>query len=278
MSDIPAVRQLEDSLVASIAQDQKRRERQRADRGRAKLAISGVAIVLAAAAIVVVPAVLPADETNGPSGPLNVDSASAQVSVSEEAEAYAIEFANLHADSEAVGEALREHGLAITVDFIAVSPSMVGELVAASDDGSDSARVSYEYRRGEEPSGDVVAARVPLDFRGQMQLTIGRRAEPGEMFESSAVSAMEPGEALHCVSLYDGRTVREILPALDERGVRVTWRDYSNQPVTVDDVLDQYVNSATPYAPGEVLITTIEDDPAPNLSPQYQALLRSGCE
>jgi hypothetical protein len=134
--------------------------------------------------------------------------------------------------------------------------------------------------------GDLVTVRVPLDYRGELGIAIGRRVRPGEHYQSAAVSAQLPGEALHCADV-EGRRVRDILPVLQQRHLRARWhvttptgllRTPTGRFVPLEQVLDWWVAGTTPWAPGEVMISAVPKQPdLSGIDPDHLALMRRGC-
>ena len=95
------------------------------------------------------------------------------------------------------------------IQFIAASPSLVDREVDSYETPGGDRRVDWRYRR----------------------------AHPGEQYESAAVSAQLPGEALHRAGV-EGRRIRDILA-----------------------VLDWWVGGTSPWARGEVLISAVPERP-----------------
>lgn len=279
MSRIPALDRLGDALEEAVAREQATRARAHRRRRRARWLAAGLA---AAAGLAVVLGVGPRGGSEGPgqvAGPLRVDPASAEVTVRATAGEYVIRVGNVLADPEAVREALRRHNLDVQITFSPASPSSVGKLNVSFDTHGylKRNRVRWEYGRGDGVNGDFVAVRIPLDYRGQMGLDFGRRARPGEQYNSAALSAQLPGEVLHCAEA-EGWRVRDVLATLDRLGVYAIWRDPGNRTVPVGEVLDRWISSSTPWAPGQVLFFTSEDRPdQSDLTPEYLASLRRGC-
>jgi hypothetical protein len=273
MSHIPALDRLGDALEAAVAREQAARAQARRRRRRVRWLGVGLA---AAAGLAVLLGVVPRGGDGG--GPLRVDPASAEVTVRDAEDAYVVRIGNVLADPEAVRQALRRHDLDVQIRFLPTSPSLVGRLVASyGDDQTNRARVRWEYGKGNSVDSDFLAVRIPLDYRGRLGLDFGRRARPGEQYTSAALSAELPGEALHCAGVA-GRRVREVLATLDRRGVYAIWRDPGNRTVPVGQVLDRWVASTIPWAPGQVLFMTAQQPPdRGELTPQYLALLRRGC-
>jgi len=282
MSRIPALDRLGDALEEAVARQQAAQRASAARAGRRRRArwlAVGLAVAAALSVLLGVGPQARHDRPRPAAGPLRVDPASAEVTVRKADGDHVIRVGNVLADPEAVRQALRRRGLDVQLRFLPSSPSLVGKLVASFDTHGylRGNRVRWEYRKGDGVEDDVVAVRVPLDYRGQLGLDFGRRARPGERYASAATSAEEPGELLHCAEV-EGRKVRDVLAVLDRRHVDVIWRDPGNRTVPVADVLDRWVESAVPWAPGQVLILTGEHPPdRSRLTPAYLASLRRGC-
>jgi hypothetical protein len=160
--------------------------------------------------------------------------------------------------------------LYLAVALVSWAPATSASTHLGPDDRSDVSSLTV-------PGDNFLAVRIPLDYRGRLGLDFGRRARPGEQYTSAALSAELPGEALHCAGVA-GRRVREVLATLDRRGVYAIWRDPGNRTVPVGQVLDRWVASTIPWAPGQVLFMTAQQPPdRGELTPQYLALLRRGC-
>jgi len=273
MTQVPALDRLGDNLEQAITRQQavRRRRRQRTRWLLAAAAIAvGVAIVLGLG-----PSTGPGSP---PAGPLRVDPASAKVSVRESAGFYEIRLANVLADPEAIRQALRQHGLNVKIQFIASSPSGVNKEVASYESPGGDRRVRWTYRRASSVDADLVTVRVPLDYRGELGIAIGRRARPGEQYQSSALSAQLPGEALHCADI-EGKRIRDILPVLRQRHLRAHWRlGDPGVVVPLERVLDLSVGDTSPWAPGDVMIIAVTEQPdLSGLNPDFLALMRRGC-
>jgi hypothetical protein len=273
MTQIPALDRLGDTLEQAIARHQEATRRRRR-RTRWLLAATTMAMGVAI--------VLGLGPTGGPgsppAGPLRVDPASAKVSVRKTAGFYEIRLANVLADPEAIRQALRRRGLNVKIQFIPSSPSLVDKEVASYEAPGGDRRVRWTYRQASSVEGDLVTVRVPLDYQGELGIAIGRRVRPGEHYESAAVSAQLPGEALHCADV-EGRRIRDILPILQQRHLRARWHvSDPGEFVPVEQVLDWWVAGTSPWAPGEVMISAVPERPdLSGLNPDYLALMRQGC-
>jgi hypothetical protein len=275
MTQIPALDRLGDNLEQAIARQQAATRRRRR---RARWLVTGAAA--GAVAVVIVLGLGPTGGPGGPPvGPLRVDPASAKVTVGKTAGLYQIRLANVLADPEAIRQALRQRGLDVKIQFVPASPSVVDRQVAGYQTPGGDRRVRWSYRRGSSVEHDLVTVRVPLDYQGELGISIGRRVRPGERYQSAAVSAQLPGEALHCADV-EGRPIRDILPVLQQRRLRARWHisTPTGRLVPLEQVLDWYVADTTPWAPGEVVIGATPQPPdRSRLSPDYLALMRRGC-
>jgi hypothetical protein len=273
MTQIPALDRLGDSLEQAITRQQAAlRHRRRRTRWllAATASAVGVAIVLGLG-----PSAGPGSP---PVRPLRVDPASAKVTVRQTAGFYEIRLANVLADPEAIRQALGQRGLNVKIQFIPSSPSLVDKEVASYETPGGDRRVRWTYRQASSVEGDLVTLRVPLDYQGELGIAIGRRARPGEQYQSSALSAQLPGEALHCADV-EGKPIRDILPILHQRHLRARWHvSDPGEFVPLEQVLDWWVAGTSPWAPGEVMISAVPERPdLSGLNPDYLALMRQGC-
>jgi hypothetical protein len=192
-----------------------------------------------------------------------VDTASAKVSVRETAGFYQIRLANVLADPEAIRQALRR-GLNVRIQFIPSSPSLVDKEVVSYETPGGDRRVRWSYRPASSVEGDLVTVRVPLDYQGELGIVIGRR--------------VRPGEALHCAGV-EGKRIRDILPILQQRHLRARWHlSDQGKYVPREQVLDWWVAGTSPWAPGEVMISAVHEQPdLSGLNPDYLTRMRQGC-
>ena len=161
--------------------------------------------------------------------------------------------------------AFAAHGFAITVALLPVSPSLVGTLISTSQDGPGS--VIDPLQGGTCVSGGggcPIGVKIPATFTGSGSITLGRPAQPGEPYDSTA-SAFAPGEALHCSGLL-GKPVSVALPVLARDRVTVTsWRETvdgggtgapSASRTDATPPAQNYIWSADPVVAGGVSIVT----------------------
>jgi hypothetical protein len=172
---------------------------------------------------------------------------------------------DLNADPEAMRAAFRERGLDIDLTLVPVSPSLVGEIVAMSDDRPGIEHLPDKARGcPEELRCGPIGLRIPLGWSGHADVTLGRRARPEEMFVSSG-SAFAPGEALHCVTGVIGATVASARAELSRRGIEPIWhadeRGYGRILESPDSILDWVVVNAIPASAGSVHLFAEEAPP-----------------
>jgi hypothetical protein len=103
---------------------------------------------------------------------------------------------------------------------------------------------------------------VPVGFRGQADMWIGRPARPGEHYQTAG-SAFNQGEPLSGLSdQLIGRRVSEALPVLAAHHVTVAqcrdqgpgmWGNGVCAPAAMPGAW--YVVDVSPWAPGQVMVT-----------------------
>ncbi|MBN6056150.1 hypothetical protein JYK22_29755, partial [Nonomuraea sp. RK-328] len=135
---------------------------------------------------------------------------------------YIIEVKDLYADPSKYEAQLREAGLDVTLRVIPSTPAFVGSILPTSPTED---RYLDEIKTIDQPGdcgrmgGCPIGLKIPENFRGPAEITLGREARPGEQFENgTSIDAL--GEPLHCLP-YVGRTVAEVRGMLQERGVTV---------------------------------------------------------
>jgi hypothetical protein len=107
--------------------------------------------------------------------------------------------------------ALRDHGVEAVVEAVPTGPSSVGRFVRIVVEEQAGSPVTVTYL---EPSGSGhLAFRVPADWPGQMTISFGRPARPGEAYDGPT-DALLPGEPLHCSGIR-GSTLADAVDAVD---------------------------------------------------------------
>lgn len=148
------------------------------------------------------------------------------------------------------------------MNLVPASPSIVGTVVYTGQSaGSSPIQTITAKGRCYTGGGGAecpVGVRIPADFHGQAEIVFGRAARPGEQYESTAVSATVPGEVMHGLK-FVGDTVTQVLALLRPRHVTVAVYNYEKQGyggVNAHHVPGTwYVYDATPWAPGQVMLS-----------------------
>jgi hypothetical protein len=178
--------------------------------------------------------------------------------------------------------AFAEHGLDVQVILVPASPSLVGTVGAMYGEGGNSGTVEILREEGAcftQGGGDQcpVGLKIATDFEGRLTIEIGRPAASGESYDM-ATEAFAPGEVLHC-SAVRGKTVREALPVLADRGVRAIWRTFGEgddvRGIDPATIADQYLVDALAHTQGEVWLWVSSE--RPNFNPNLAAMLDRGC-
>jgi hypothetical protein len=152
-------------------------------------------------------------------------------------------------------------GLKVKVEAVPVSPAWVGKFAGYSV--PDQRTTLRLLDPGEKCNGTLNAAdpgcqegvEVPKDMKGWAEIQFGRAAKPGEMYQHSSSSAGAAGEPMAGMT-FKNRTVAEVLPQLQARGLKVVGYNSGPGPNLQghDSVPGSwYVHDATPFAPGEVV-------------------------
>ncbi|MFD1540664.1 hypothetical protein [Nonomuraea guangzhouensis] len=135
---------------------------------------------------------------------------------------YVIEIKDLYADAGTYQAQLRDAGLNVTLTVIPSTPSWVGSIFPTSP---TEGRYLDEIKTIDQPGtcdkmgGCPIGVKIPENFQGPADITLGREARPGEPFaNSTTIDGL--GEPLHCLP-YIGRTVTEVRGMLQERGVTI---------------------------------------------------------
>lgn len=194
-------------------------------------------------------------------GPINIGPAKAKAALTFTRHRHFIDviITNPYADKKKYDAEFKAHGLKITLQLVAASPSLVDTTVYFGGTGKFSGiKVLTEKGRcvtGGGGSNCPVGIRVPLNFHGTADFAFGRPAKPGEHYETTA-SAFAPGEALHGLHIM-GHRVGAVLALLKTRHVTVAvyHQIVGSRVVTVHHVLSTwFVYNAIPWSKGKVLL------------------------
>ncbi len=181
------------------------------------------------------------------------------------------------ASAAALRQAFAEEGLNIHLSLIPVSPSLVGTVVYIGEDGGGIQAIQGGpcVTGG---GGCPVGLRIPADYAGEAYITLGREAQAGESYGSTA-SAFAPGEPLHCTGLV-GKPVAVAQRELARRGLTAEWRIADGTGGDVDEttVTNDTVVGAEHMAAGRLLMS-VSANPAPLIAAEraYLDQLSSGC-
>jgi hypothetical protein len=247
-------------------------------------ALAAAVAATVAALVLALPAILPSDAPSGP------PRASAAISFATEGNYLVAVIKDPQADADELRAAFAQHGLDISLQLVPVSPSMVGKFVYEGDSGTDTGppiETLFDDSAECTTPGSLscpIGLRIPLDFTGHAELSLGRAADSGEDYATTN-DAFAPGEALHCSELR-GMTVHGALPVLEQLSVTAVWRSNDQSIDRVDGIdpatiAGQYVTDALPLAPGQVYVWAsteqpTEPEPGTPLA-DYFARLERGC-
>ncbi|MEV4752955.1 hypothetical protein AB0K21_41980 [Streptosporangium sp. NPDC049248] len=189
---------------------------------------------------------------------------------------YVITVKDLLAEPEMYQRELWARGLDITLDLVPTSASLTGQIVVINN--------IDRLRSGKPVPGDgpittidapgscerfascPVGLKVPVDFDKKAEISLGRRALPGERYKMPPGIAL-PGEPLHCVD-YVNKSVTEISVLLRERGVTPSYISYG-KPSGPSAPSDWYVHDGVMSADGQALLLVgAEPSTQRNLVPQ----------
>ncbi|MET7328875.1 hypothetical protein [Nonomuraea sp. NPDC005650] len=174
---------------------------------------------------------------------------------------YVITVKDLLAEPEVYQRELRARGLDITLDLVPTSASLTGQIFVINDmdrlrSGElvpDDGPITTIDAPGscERFAGCPVGLKVPVDFDKKAEISLGRRALPGERYKMPPGIAL-PGEPLHCVD-YVNKSVAEISALLRERGVTPSYIS-SGRPSGPSAPGGWYVHDGVMSADGQALL------------------------
>lgn len=193
------------------------------------------------------------------------------LSVTERGDKLIVRVVDPTADPKRYNAEFKKLGLDITVKAVAVSPPFVGTMISWSGRDSDDLKKLNRLEAGEKCSGTLNASdpgcqgglEVPKNYDGETEIQFGRAAKPGEMYWHTSSSATQKGEALAGLKLHN-KTVAEVLPMIEARGVKVVSYLSGNAPnLDSSDTAPGgwYVDDAVMHAPGETVLFV---DPKPS--------------
>jgi hypothetical protein len=159
------------------------------------------------------------------------------------------------ASAASLRQAFAEHDLNIHLSLVPVSPSLVGTVIYIGEDGG-----GIEAIQGggcvTGGGGCPIGLRIPRDYDGEAYISLGRAAQAGESYASTA-SVFGPGEPLHCSGLI-GRRVSEARRAFAAGGWATSWTLYdSTNGLRLDSaaIARDFVVDAEHMANGRLLVS-----------------------
>ncbi|MER6948438.1 hypothetical protein ABT294_30865 [Nonomuraea sp. NPDC000554] len=217
-----------------------------------RLAVPATALV--AAAVVGLTWALPLETGFGPTAAQALD-------IDQEDGYYVIKINDLYANPKLYQDQLRAAGLDISLEVRPVGPAFEGQVFPTTPDHQYIEEIKGIYPPGEcdKLDGCAIGVKIPTTFKGTAEISIGRKAEPGEQYEGTT-SFDAKGEPMHCVP-YLNKTVAELRPILEERGVSITAFNVEGPEgtETKDSVPDSYhVTGGVLDEPGKATITVTE--------------------
>ncbi|SFL00904.1 hypothetical protein SAMN05216275_1475 [Streptosporangium canum] len=144
--------------------------------------------------------------------------------IKEEGGYYVIEVKDLYTNPEVYESQLRGVGLDISLRLVPASPSLVG-LISPDSPVPDSSISPNKIETIDQPgqcdrrSGCPIGLKIPKDFTGSAEVTLGREGRPGEEYQ--IITGIDtPGEPLHCVPFYN-KPAGEVRALLKDRGLDI---------------------------------------------------------
>ena len=173
------------------------------------------------------------------------------------------------ADQKRFKAAFARYGLNIEVTLVPVSRHVVGTIVSEEEDerAQQSDREGAGIKMIDDPAcrtasgGNCsIGMRIPLNFKGHVGISIGRKAEPGEPYVTSSRKDAPHGLA--------GLTVTQAEAELARKGLRVGmynvyWPGWGASLPRSRIPSQWKVSGAAPYSPGTVLLAIDAQGPMP---------------
>lgn len=148
-------------------------------------------------------------------------SPAAALDIRKEGGYYVIEIKDLYANPKVYESQLQAIGLDITLRVVPSTSAFEGQVFPTSPDHQYLTEITGIYPPGpcDKMDGCAIGVKIPADFKGTADVAVGRKARPGERYESTT-SLDTKGEPLHCVP-FRNKTVAEVRELLKERGVSI---------------------------------------------------------
>ena len=222
---------------------------------RRRALLTGLSVTaLAGAAALVTGLLLPGN--NGANSPAAIQA----VSFTKKSGYITVIIRNPYADTSWYNADFARNHLNITLHLIAASPSVVGQFVEITTDTTATSNEITMINKGtcdHESSTCPIGFKIPADFHGMADMTIGRPARPGEQY-LTAGSVFDKGEALY--GLKDqvlGQPIGQVLALFAKHHIKVaTCHDASTNnnidPAKIPSTW--YLAGASAWAHNEVFI------------------------
>ncbi|MFI6184256.1 hypothetical protein ACIA8R_52600 [Nonomuraea sp. NPDC051191] len=200
-------------LMHAITAEEPPAERVRRKRLGWRLAAPATALV--AAGLLAVNWVLPMESGLGPAPAAALD-------IERENGFYVIKINDLYANPAAYQAQLRAAGLDITLRVVPETGAYEGRVFPVAPGNKYVKQIKGIYPAGgcDRTEGCALGVKIPIAFAGKADITIGRKAKPGEPYRSITRFDAK-GEPLYCVP-YKDKTVAEVRRLLAERGVHIS--------------------------------------------------------
>ncbi|MEV0384381.1 hypothetical protein [Nonomuraea sp. NPDC050643] len=149
-------------------------------------------------------------------------SAAAALDITEENGYYVIEIKDLYANPKIYEKQLRDYGLDLTLTVVPSTAAFEGQVFPTTPDNRYLTEIQGIYPPGpcDKLDGCAIGVKIPTNFKGTADVAVGRKARPGEKYQSSTTFSAK-GEPMHCVP-YRDKPVAEVRELLKDRGVRVS--------------------------------------------------------
>lgn len=141
--------------------------------------------------------------------------------IKREAGYHVIKINDLYADPGKYEAQLRAAGLDISLRVVPATAAFEGQVQPTGPDKKYLTEIKGIYPPGpcDRLDGCAIGVKIPVGFQGTADVTVGRKARPGEEY-MSITSIDAKGEPLHCVP-HVNKTVGEMRALLREREVNI---------------------------------------------------------
>ncbi|MFF5207902.1 hypothetical protein [Streptosporangium sp. NPDC000396] len=207
-------------------------------------------------------------------GNLGTAPASAALDIKQEGDSYVITVKDLFADPKMYERELNARGLKIALDVEPAPPSLEGQMMVMDPQANGLSNVELATREDlittvdrpgpcDRMMGCPIGLKVPVSYKGEAEISLARKARPGEMYKWRA-SLSSSGELLHCVDFVN-KTLDEVRPLLEKRGISLKPVTYGgNANTRIPEAGSWYVHDGVLESATSALILVSPDrKPAP---------------